>query len=421
MFDDNARTRGGSPEAVPANLEEIPVGYVLAAVLDDIDIDTCSGYDRVRVLKAHQRMRAHYAARSYHTMTKVAEAINPEDMAEDIVEQAASAEIAAALRLTRKAADSEMNLALELWQRLPEVWRALCDGVIDVHRARILVDGTLHLTPGAAQEMVVGILGDTPLLTTGQLKARLRKLCIEADPHDAQDRYKHAIEDRRVVAEPTIDGTTDLRACNLPPHRVQAAMRRINKLARELKRNGDQRGIDQIRADVLLDLVEGSGTINDNRAGVLITVDLATLAKLVDHPGDLAGYGPVAADIARQVAQSQLNLRWRWAVTDPDTGLPIDGGISRRRPTVAQRRRTEILHPTCVHPGCRMPAIDSDVDHRIAWAETGITNTDELAPLCRFHHRIKHQTRWPYRPTPSGDFVFTSHLGHTYTTSGRDP
>ncbi len=39
---------------VPSNLEEIPPGYVLAAVLDDIDIDVCSGYDRVRVLQAQE-------------------------------------------------------------------------------------------------------------------------------------------------------------------------------------------------------------------------------------------------------------------------------------------------------------------------------------------------------------------------------
>ena len=105
---------------VPSNLEEIPPGYVLAAVLDDIDINVCSGYDRVRVLQAQERMRAHYAARSYHTMTKVMDAIDEDDMAADMVEQAAASEVAAALRLTRRAADVEMSLALQLQRRLPQ-------------------------------------------------------------------------------------------------------------------------------------------------------------------------------------------------------------------------------------------------------------------------------------------------------------
>ncbi|MDJ0497485.1 MAG: DUF222 domain-containing protein, partial [Acidimicrobiia bacterium] len=291
---------------VPANLEDIPPGYVLAAVLDDIDINTCSGYDRVRVLQAQERMRSHYAARSYLTMTKVMDAIDEDDMAADMVEEAAASEVAAALRLTRKAADIEMSLALQLQRRLPEVWDALLEGSIDVRRARVLVGDTLHLPIATAQEIVSTVLGDACLLTTGQLRAKLRKLAIQADPEDAKQRYEASVEERRVVSEANDTGTANLLGLDLPPHRTQAAMRRINRLALELKHNGDSRSIDQIRADVLLDLLEGNRRLKDNRAGVLITLDLPTLTKLTNHPGDLAGYGPVIADIARQIAEHQL-------------------------------------------------------------------------------------------------------------------
>lgn len=60
---------------VPENLEAMPPGAVLAAVLDDIDLEACSGYDRVRVLKAHERMRSHYAARSYRAMSAVVDSL----------------------------------------------------------------------------------------------------------------------------------------------------------------------------------------------------------------------------------------------------------------------------------------------------------------------------------------------------------
>ena len=66
MFDDNL-------DWIPENLEAVPPGYVLAAMLDDIDLDACSGYDRIRVLQAQQRMASHYSARSYQTMTSVVE------------------------------------------------------------------------------------------------------------------------------------------------------------------------------------------------------------------------------------------------------------------------------------------------------------------------------------------------------------
>lgn len=68
-----------------------------------------------------------------------------------------------------------------------------------------------------------------------------------------------------------------------------------------------------------------------------------------------------------------------------------------------------------------MPAIDCDIDHRITWAERRLTCTDDLAPLCRHHHNVRHRHGWTYQPIPNGDFQFTSRIGHTYTTSGRSP
>lgn len=415
MFDNSA-------EWEPENLDKIPPGYVLAAVLDDIDTDRLSGHDQVRVLQAHERMRAHYAAESFRTMAKIADSLDADDIGHDFVEQAAAAEVAAALRLTRRTADNQMALALELRCRLPRVWLALCEGTIDVSRARVLVDYTLHLSITVARDLVNHVIGDASLLTTGQLRAKLRKLCIEADPEDAKIRYTRSVTDRRVIAEPTVDGTADLHALNLPPHRVTAAMRRINRYARRLKHAGDDRTMDQIRADVLLDLIDGTQTgIDSGRGSVHLTVDLATLAELADHPGDLAGYGPVIADIARRVTHNQSNTVWRWTLKDPSTGQPIDGGIARRRPTAAQQRKVHSLNPVCIHPGCRMPAVDCDIDHTTPWAESHTTDSNDLAPLCRHHHRIRHQAGWRYEAIEDGDYRFTSNLGHAYTTSGRSP
>lgn len=202
---------------VPASLEVVPPGAVLAAMLDDIDVEMASGFDRVRVLRAHERMQAHYAARSLHTIAGVMEALDESDLVEDCVEDATSAEIAAALRLTRRFADQQVQLAIELQGRLPNVWAALCDGDIDVRRARVLVDDTVHLTVVQAREVVGRVLGDAGLLTTGQLRAPLRKLCIQSDPDDAKTRYGTAVEDRRVATDADPDGVGHLYVLNVPP------------------------------------------------------------------------------------------------------------------------------------------------------------------------------------------------------------
>jgi hypothetical protein len=44
-----------------------------------------------------------------------------------------------------------------------------------------------------------------------------------------------------------------------------------------------------------------------------------------------------------------------------------------------------------------------------------------LAPLCKHHHVVRHTWGWTYRPLASGDWVFTTPLGHRHTTSGRRP
>lgn len=397
-------------------------GHELACVLSAINVDDCTGYDRIRVLKAHQRMRSYYSAQLYQAMNAVAAAIDPEDMCEDIVEKAAAAEVAAALKWTRRTADNEMGLAADLRRRLPQVWDALIEGHIDVARAKVLVYGTTHLPIGTAQDVVDTIIDNAHRYTTGQLRTRLRKLCIEADPDEAVRRYETAVAERRVTSEADDAGTAHLFGLDLPPDRLEAGLRHINDLAKSLRRPGETRTIDQLRADVLLDLIAGADVAgNTGQGGVIVHTTLESLAELSEHPGELAGYGPVVADIARQVADRQHAGRWGYVIEDDITGLPLAVGTTRRRPTAAQRRTVEARNPTCIHPGCRMPAMASDIDHRIPWSEQQQTHTDNLAPLCRHHHRIKHEAGWTYQAIGNGDFEFTSQLGHTYTTSGRDP
>ncbi|MCP3974242.1 MAG: HNH endonuclease, partial [bacterium] len=130
---------------------------------------------------------------------------------------------------------------------------------------------------------------------------------------------------------------------------------------------------------------------------------------------------PVIADIARQVTNQQHNAEWRFPVTDPDTGAVIDNRTTRRRPTAHQTRHIESRTRTCIFPGCRMPATESDIDHTTPHSDGGPTETENLAPLCRHDHTTRHQHGWTYTPQPGGDYQWTTKLGHTYTTSGTPP
>ncbi|MEX0946164.1 MAG: DUF222 domain-containing protein [Acidimicrobiia bacterium] len=417
MFDD---VESG---ALPVGLEGMAPGPELGALLSTIDLAELSGFDRVVVLRACQRMASHYQAQVYEAMASISDLMNEIDADDaELAADAASAEIRAALCLTRRAADFELGFAMELVGRVPRVWEALVAGLIDLRRARTLVSGTSHLPVETAREVVERIMVRACRLTTGQLAAVLRRLAIETDPDEAVSRYRGAVEERRVVIEPTVEGTANLLGLDLSPDRVEAVLTRIGLLARSLKTGGETRTMDQLRADVFLDLLEGTHHNTKTGRGVVdIHVGLDTLSRLSETPGELAGYGPVIADIARQVAERQQGAEWRWTLTDPVTGQPLDNGITRRRPSAAQRRQVQTRNRTCVFPGCRMPATACDLDHRIPWAGGGPTRVDHLVPACRHDHRIRHRAAWTHQPLPGGDHLWTSRLGHQYTTSGQPP
>jgi hypothetical protein len=425
-----ARANEAPDTAIPSDLDEMPPGTILAAIIECTDIETLSGHDRIIFLRAQQRMASHYNAGVYRAMAAVTEHMRDSDPFSDhtFATEAAAAEIRAALRLTRRATDSELSFALELRERLPAVFAALRSGEIDVRRAKTIAHHTYHLNTATARTVVEAVIEQAPQLTTGQLAARLKRLCIEADPQEAQNRYQRAIEDRRILATPNIDGTTTLAGYQLAPNLAAAAMARINHLAKKLRRRGDPRSIDQLRADIYLDILNGTTNIAGTAGGVGtagprgvidLHVDLTTLLELSETPAELAGYGPVIADIARQIAQDSPNAQWRYTITN--NTQPIANGVTRRRPTTTQTRTIETRHPTCIFPGCRMPATNSDLDHTTPYNEGGPTTTENLAPLCRHDHRIRHQQQWTYQPLPNGDYQWTTKLNHTYTTTGRAP
>ena len=415
-----------SPEpepAISAEINALDPGLVLAATLDAVDLESLSGAGRVAAMVALGRMVSHYQARLYAAMTSVADAVTETvdtdaggDMS--LIEDACATEIRAALRLTRRAADTELALARGFRERLPQVWEALASGRIDRRRASVIVSRTDHLSVSQAREVADRVLERASELTTGQLSALIRRLGIEIDPDDATHRYETAVDQRRVVLEPTIDGTAHLYLMDLPPDRATRIRAGIDAAARTLRVEGETRSMDQLRADVVLDLLDPAVSDTGSRSGrgaVTLTVDLATLAGLAERSGEVGGYGPVISDIARQVADRSPDAEWRFVVTDD--GRPVGTGTTRRRPTAGQRRIIETLYPRCIFVGCRMPAVLCDIDHTTPYADTGVTCIDDLGPLCEHDHSMRH-TGWSYRHTPHG-IEWRSPLGVRHLN--RDP
>ena len=98
-------------------------------------------------------------------------------------------------------------------------------------------------------------------------------------------------------------------------------------------------------------------------------------------------------------------------------------------PTEKIREHVIVRDGTCVFPWCGRNARRCDLDHIVAYdhdhpEDGGPTSTDNLAALCRRHHRLKTSGRWRYEMTEPGAFVWVSPLGNTYLrdhTGSRPP
>ncbi|MEV0973838.1 HNH endonuclease signature motif containing protein [Microtetraspora glauca] len=62
-----------------------------------------------------------------------------------------------------------------------------------------------------------------------------------------------------------------------------------------------------------------------------LRVQVSTLMHLDDLPAELAGWGPIHAQLARRLAKRQIGGEWRFAVCD-EQGHLLHAGITRRRP-----------------------------------------------------------------------------------------
>ncbi|MFB9377128.1 DUF222 domain-containing protein [Kineococcus gynurae] len=119
---------------------------------------------------------------------------------------------------------------------------------------------------------------------------------------------------------------------------------------------------------------------------VHVTIAARTLLGLDDEPGEVAGIGPVPAALARALA---ADGDWRRVLTDPVSGEVLDVSPRVYRPGAALRRFVQARDKTCTTPGCLVPAIDCDLDHRVPFEEGGRTVRSNLHASCRRHHRQK--------------------------------
>jgi hypothetical protein len=509
---------------LPEDLELMAPGPQLFTLLAGVDRAGLSERDRVRLAQARHRLCSHLQGEFLVDLYAV-RAGEPADE-ESLLRGGpawpwAACEVAFALRWTQTAAAGRLELAHQLVDELPQVLAALRAGVLDMPKVLVICELAGWLEDrDTARRLVEAVIGRAPELTTGQIRARLRRLVLAVDPDAARRRCAQALKTRRVESFANPDGTGEVWGRNLAPQDAAAAWERLTAIARAAKAAGDDRSLDQLRADALLDLLVGEGIAtgqpvtrhlaglpdadghsNDNavpgavrhnnggadapatetpasapagsgrwagdpavtaaaaaagaaagatgdppggqsarpagalpaprRGTIELLLPLSTATGQDDLPGEIAGWGPVIADIARDITTRHTAARWRYSTYNRLGELTHHGPLTTRRtpppdtgrrPSAAVTDLITARNRTCTAPGCRIPARTCDLDHTTDWAHGGATHPDNLAPLCRRHHKYKHQsgaTVWQL--DPAGVYLWTTPAGMQYVTRPDPP
>ena len=91
-------------------------------------------------------------------------------------------------------------------------------------------------------------------------------------------------------------------------------------------------------------------------------------------------------------------------------------GRTARLARPAQRRVLRACYATCAVPGCTVPFGDCTIHHVTWWRWGGLTNLDNLVPVCWSHHAQMHSGQW--RVTLAADRAITIHLPDGTTLCG---
>lgn len=372
--------------------------------------------------------------------------------------QLAASELAAALRVSAGTAKIRIEHSYLLINHHHRTLEALETGQLSWRHATTITEECAAIPDEAVagfEEQLIEIGADT---TVAKLAGRARTLREKEHPVALDVRHKAALTERRVELCPAPDGMAWLSAY-LPAEQAIGIHNRLTTGARTLQNPAEPRTLTQLRADILADLLTHScperttkapsadtgndatsaaatgrkatsGTVGEGGSGglgylkgihaeVLVLVPALTLLQRSDEPGELEGYGPIAPEVARELAAHAPSFTR--LLTHPETGAVLSIGRDRYKIPKDLKTWLRVRDKTCRHPGCNRIAASCEIDHTIPWCRGGPSNHGNLSHLCRLHHRLKTEGFWHYNQPQPGTITATSPAGKTYTTNPDPP
>lgn len=323
----------------------------------------------------------------------------------------------------------ELNVALHLCQHGEGIWEMCLAGQIDGHRASLIADAARQKLCTSEQiarfmaqllkflhKNLTGVDGDPDaeqlvVCTVRQLRNKIDYEIRKLQPTQEDEAFRRAYDARGAWARDDVPGMGWL-SINGRIDKVRLADHRLKLAARRRREQGDERTVEQLKADLALDLLigkDGAAALPAYARPITnLTVPIQTLMGIADEPGTLSGGSVVPASLARMIAHEPGGT-WHRMLTD-EAGHLVELSTESYRPTRPIWQHVVAEHSSCFRPACDAPSAEADLDHRVAWP-IGPTDTANLWPGCRTDHRTKHAPGFGIEQAADGSYVLRTGAG----------
>ena len=373
----------------------------------------------------------------------------------ELAERSAALDAGLQLHLSPNQVRNQAHEGQVLADSLPRLWALFRAGDTGYAQAAAAVHALTGLTdPAAIEHYDTELASQAGEATPEAFRQTARRLADRLRAEPPELRHALGLVDRRVVVEPAPDGMAWIHAYLSAPH-AMLIKRRLDQTAKNITatqahtaRSAGTGPVrcrqtrDQIRADLFAAWLTGAGTPTAAKVRVLLFVPLLGLLNgtstagtgtnrpartgqagrpiLTGQSSVLDGYGPIDLVSAAQLFTDAPSFRR--VGTDPFTGEILTFDRGRYRPTTAQHEYLAMKYGACGTPGCERLAVTSDLDHLKEWAKDhGLTNENNLIPLCAPDHRLKTLTKIRYTREPDGTINVTTPTGTTARKTPKKP
>ena len=336
--------------------------------------------------------------------------------------RAMAAELAVAKRVSDRTMQTRLFEAHRTVTQFPAAWESWRAGRVSRAHVKVIVDTGAELADAGARESYErDVLGYAETTSAARVRSYAEQVAENLNPRSIQERHDDAVLDRRIWVEDLRDGMSMLGTIgpSVEVHGVYDRLTRQGKTIKAADRAArrdvaeaatagpgacggvevepgvwfDERTLDQIRTDLLLDMMLTAspsvdptgveGGLGAIRGHVQVTVPATTLAGTTLGGAQLNGKCAVDPETAKILAGNAPGFDR--VFLDPITGTVL--AVDRRFATPAQKRYLVARDIRCRFPGCRRPATECDIDHREDWALGGKTDIDNLGAL-----RLSHES-----------------------------